>query len=183
MGSYQQTNAWVSSQTVPGTQADWYTPTTPVQAISSESPGGPGDVLKYARLSMSIGVSEYHAFSLAKPAIFPYLSLAALGEVYEVGTAGFPDPTSSAAPSGVISATACMSGGYTVLTSGDATEWGTMTTGEVVSRGQRGPAKYGPGHPELRIGLFVAGIVLTDLPLDQYYSTWTYWLRCLWYVP
>jgi len=183
MGTYEQSHKYIEGALTPGTQPPWYTAGGPVQAIASQSPGGPGDILIRSELSIHLGFTIANATLRITPLTWPALSVHAAGEVYSVGTGGFPDPTSSAAPRAVIRGKCGPSTGAMQVWNTSSWEAGSYDLDNIVSRGKRGPAFYGAGHPELRIGLWVGNIGNTQLLFNTYNSWWAYDLSCIWYVP
>lgn len=183
MGTYNWANAYVSGFALTGLAPKWWTPSDPVQAISCESPNGPGDVLVRTELSANQGLLNYITGGFANPADWYLLTTVMLGEVYSVGSGGFPDPRAGGVNSGVITAVL----GNSVQPIGTATaetDGLTMQTpGLITSKGRRGPDKYGGGHPELRVGLWTSNCGTWSDTVGGATSAWTYWLRTLWYTP
>lgn len=183
MGRYEQSNKYIEGAATVGHHAAWYTAGGPVQAITSQSPGGSGDILVRAELSMHIAFSIANASLRVLPLTWPVMSVHAAGEVYPVGGGGFPDPTSSAAPRAVIRGKCGPSSGGWGTFGTSSWEAGAYDLDNIVSRGKRGPAQYGGGHPELRVGLWVGNVGNTELVFNAYNSWWAYQLSCIWYVP
>lgn len=183
MGTYEWTNALVANPYTLGNPPSWWTiGGSPIQAISTESPGGPGDILVRAELFVAASATVVNEPLGVSPFQMYAISLLMLGEVYEVGVGGFPNPSAAGVNSGVISAAAPV----TAVSDKDPAHsvkgvtW--STGGYVTSKGRRGPAKYGPGHPELRIGLWATN-VFDGTIIGETDSSETYALRALWYVP
>lgn len=184
MGTYNWTQAIVAGLHLTSNAPPWWTPTDPVQIISTESPGGPGDILVRARLWASQSVLNYITGGFANPADWWLLNTLLVGEVYSVGTGGFPDPHANGVVPGVISG-ALNNSVQPIGTATAETDGLIMQTpGILMSQGKRGPNKYGVGHPELRVGLWTqnCGTWYPDT-VGGATSAWTYQLRALWYTP
>jgi hypothetical protein len=183
MGTYEWTQKVISNVYPLGNEPGWWTLAgDPHQAITCASPNGDGDILVRTEFFASASASVLGDGLGVEPFQFHAISILFLGEVYPDSAGGFPDPHLDGPSSGVISAVASV----TALADPDPTASPTVVTystrGYVTSKGQRGPRKYGGGHPQIRIGMF--GMNLFDeFILGATNSSETYAVRTLWYTP
>jgi len=178
--TYEWSNQTIISQATSGTNPQWYTATTPVQMITTQSPLGADSRLVRSELFFSLAWHRFTGVTGTHGNLPISMAALARGEVYSTGSGGFPDPRSNAPGKGVITADAAA---FTNSYESDTflVDSGRIATdGFVTSQGERGPADYGGGTPELRIGLFVAHVTSTPLLLAAYDTYWTYHLRALW---
>lgn len=181
MGRYQWTNKPVAHVWGLGYQPDWYTETTGVMLGSVESPGGPGDVLHEVQVSYSAAMHASAGLITPDPGQLWCMSTLLIGEVYSVGTGGFPDPSQPTEQGHAIRAFAPVVS-VALDPSDDSKGIMTMSTGGVVrSQAKRGPAEYGAGHPEVRIGCWTSNIFDTMF-FGATNSSMTLWISALWYV-
>jgi len=162
----------------------WNTAGSPVLVATVPSPVGSGDTLVRTELyAAATGALEGNMplHSVSSNLMQAQISLA--GEVYVAGSGGFPNPDDLGTSEAVI--TAQLVPAYAVALEGAfearvAAAW--STPGYVTSKGERGPAKYGSGHPELRVGLWADNVFDALLP-GAMNSTWNIKVRCLWRTP
>lgn len=162
----------------------WNTLNQSVLVATVPSPVGAGDTLVRTELWASAGGwLEGNPGPLFQPSGLFGVAFRMVGEVYVAGSPGFPDPEHLGTVPGVITATMPTTGMAYDATSGAGQGGITWSTpGIVTSKGERGPAKYGSGHPELRVGLYADNVYDALLP-GSFNSRWNIWVRCLWRVP
>jgi hypothetical protein len=178
--TYAWSNAYVSGEETTGTNPTWYTPIDPVRAISTESPLGDGSTLVRSELFMHMAWWQLGSASLGEHGQMSSLAGHAAGEVYPVGAGGFPDPRSQAEAQTTADFSALA---QTSTIAANTEGFGVLSTGGfVTSQGIRGPAKYGVGTPELRVGLYVSHVAFTGMLTADYSTRWAYHLRALWRI-
>lgn len=156
-------------------------PMPPTLAISTQSPLGAGSYLERCRVFVAASATLASTATIAEKHQAEAINILVLGDVYSVGSAGIPDASASGPSSGVVSAVACAR-----ALRGDA---GTDTqsalaysTGKWVdSEAVRGPAKYGGGTPELRIGIYTPNLY-NGLWIGTADTTEVYVVRALWRI-
>jgi hypothetical protein len=178
--TYEWSNHYIADVSVIGTDPDWYAGASPVQAITTESPLGDGSTLVRSELFLALAWNRVGPGHETTHALMALLSLSAMGDVYPVGSGGFPDPTTRAEAQITAAGRPVL---FDVWDGANYCGHGTLgTDGFVTSQGIRGPAKYGGGTPELRVGLKVGNAGATNLIFQEYACSWTYHLRALWRV-
>lgn len=185
MATYEWTQDRTNSQFSLGNPPPWWTTDgLPVLVATVPSPVGEGDTLVRTELWASAGAWwEGNSFGPLQPSELFGVVIKLMGEVYVSGASGLPDPDALGVASAVITAAAPT----TTMAYDSTIEPGrggvTMSTaGVVTSKGERGPAKYGSGHPELRVGMVGENVLDPDVP-GSFNSRWNIWVRCLWRVP
>ncbi len=185
MPSYAWTQDRTNSEYTLGNPPMWWTLSgDPVLVATVPSPSGPGDVL--VRTELWAEASGFLEGNVGVPSIessLYWISMRLMGEVYSAGSGGFPDPNAlGAAPAVVTAGMSRRVMSFNHPTSPDSGGIAWDTNGIVTSRGERGPAKYGAGHPELRVGLYADHVLDPFLP-GAMNSAWGIWVRCLWRTP
>lgn len=185
MATYAWTQDRTSSEYTLGNPPIWWNTTDEAVLVATvPSPSGPGDVLVRTELwAAASGWLEGNPPDASQPSSLYWITMRLLGEVYSDGASGFPDPNALGPAPGVITAAMTprvMSYNPPTAPSSGGAVWDT--SGLVTSQGERGPAKYGSGHPELRVGLYADHVIDALLP-GAVNSTWSIWVRCLWRVP
>jgi len=182
MGHYEWRNTPGSANYGLGYPPLWYTETNGVLLISQESPGGPGDVLHEVQLSYSAAATQTGGTLVTDEHQLWAFTTFLIGEVYEVGAGGFPDPSQPTEQGHAIRAMADVDAlgiDYTDYSRGAVH---LSTDGVVRSQARRGPNEYGPGHPEMRVGVWTSNVFDTSFPGGML-SSYAVMLSCLWYVP
>lgn len=183
MGQYRWTQNHASHLWTLGNPPTWWnTAATPVQVVATQSPGGAGDVLKRCEISCAMSGTVVGDPIVIDAWQMPSITMLFLGEVYPTGVAGFPDPSASGTVRAVISAAAAVRSLSMPDQAHSKISIAYSTDGYVTSKGQRGPAQYGGGHPELRIGMYAMNVADAFLP-GELDSSELFTVRALWYTP
>lgn len=184
MGTYTWVQDRTNSLWTLGNTPNWYDSTQTAQVVATvPSPSGAGDILKRCELSARAGsqaVGNFLTLSRAWSLWTPSIRL--LGEVFVAGNTTIPDPLSLGTESGVITACLEIDALAASLTDAQPGVVSFSTKGYVTSHGERGPAKYGSGHPELRVGMNVANVFDPNY-VSSMDSWWSIHVRALWYTP
>lgn len=176
-------SAYIEGADSMGHTVPWYTDTAPEQLITLESPSGPGDILERAMLYVQTGYFSDAAAPSGMPNVVGWPSIFLAGDVYSVGSGGFPDPR-SASLDAQLRAAYVMPGMNYLDTNGNPYAVGQGSTPSYVSsKGIRSPAHYGAGHPEYRVGIWTSNIGTSHLLVGVGEATWSASLACLWRVP
>lgn len=162
----------------------WNTLNHSVLVATVPSPVGAGDVLVRTELyAVAHGGLEGNLPAFTQPSALFGISFRLQGEVYSAGSGGFPDPEAlGTSPASITAAMVPQTLSYydTAPPARGSCSW--STPGIVTSQAERGPAKYGAGHPELRVGLYADNVYDPTLP-GALNSSWNIWVRCLWRTP
>ena len=181
--TYVQNSVYAEGAAPMGHSVSWYTDTAPVQAITLESPSGPGDVLVRSELFVQVGYYTFETIGFPNVNSIPWTNVVAALEVYSVGAGGFPDPRQADQRAQNRVAFRVPGAVYLDKNGNQYAQATGSTDGYVVSKGIRSPAQYGPGHPEARVGLWTSLIGSSFLALGLGQGTWVYHLSCIWDVP
>lgn len=162
----------------------WNTLNHSVLVATVPSPVGAGDVLVRTELfAVAHGGLEGNLPTPSQPSALYQISIRLQGEVYTAGSPGLPDPQALGTSPAVITAALTprtLSYFDTTAPARGSCSW--STDGIITSKAERGPAKYGAGHPELRVGMFADNVYNALLP-GALNSSWNIWVRCLWRTP
>lgn len=176
-GIYQAVNAL-------GTPPKWSPyplPMTATLAISTQSPLGAGSYLERCELYIAASATLASTASIAEKHQAEAVNILALGRVYSTGSAGIPDPSATGASEAAITAVAQARGVRGAAGTDTPSAVIYATDGYVTSHAVRGPAKYGGGTPELRIGIYTPNLY-NGLWIGTADTTELYHVRALWRI-
>lgn len=184
MGTHTWTQNRVNSLYTVGNPPPWWDATGVAKlAITVDSPSGAGDILQRTEIWARAGAYALGNFgTLDQPWELWSPTIKLLGEVYPIGSTTVPDPDSQGTAPGVITAGLDVDAAAFDPFHAKGGMVSFSTRGYQTSRGERGPAKYGAGHPQLRVGMNVAG-VSSPLYAGFLDSWWNIHVRTLWWTP
>lgn len=162
----------------------WNTVGNPQLVATVPSPVGAGDTLVRTEIyATAAGALEGNLPLHSEPSSLYQIVIYLQGEVYTAGSPGFPNPDDLGTSRAVITAVLeprTLAYYDVVPPARGSCAW--STPGYVTSKGERGPAQYGSGHPELRVGLWADNVIDALMP-GALNSAWNIHTRCLWRTP
>lgn len=184
MASYEWSEGLYEAVSPLGTPPKWSPyplPMTPVLAISTQSPLGAGSYLERCELLVAASATLAVSATIAEKHQAEAVNILAAGEVYSTGTAGIPDPRSGATAPAAITAVATLRAVRGDAGSDTPSACVYSTGGYVTSQAVRGPARYGGGTPELRIGIYTPNLY-NGLWIGTADTSELYVIRALWRI-
>jgi hypothetical protein len=182
--TYKWSSALIEAATPLGHPPVWAPfpiPTGPTLAASTQSPLGAGSYLERCELYATGGGIVTPTTTWSDVYSAAAMSVILIGEVYATGSAGIPDPRTGTDVPAAVTAAADMQVAFQGLSTSPEATLRFSTGGYVTSHAVRGPAKYGGGTPELRIGLWTTNYF--DATFLGETDTWsTVHVRALWRI-